>query len=293
MHILFGLLLLLCILFFSINHHRKKCILKKLCHMDTCEKVRLLDELTQPFGFSYLCQEDIITSNPDAWQREFGYCALFDRTAPHFNMVFDCEPIYFSYQDQTWLIEFWKGQYGINTGGEIGIYRSDSLVPLNQRSTTVFHAIPDQELFPMSMELFCQNQSLFAVRQRHWWLTGFRMGRFSRPEDLIMNCSITFPNHCMLQSFVDAMLETGYAPCELNICNLMITFKFSTTKTRQPRFGHRILIWWVNCKNRLFCRAYCLITHPCTCTLDKILYLYYFLPVAFRCMLRLKRVQKS
>lgn len=292
MYVLFGLFLLLCIVFFFVNHRRKKCILKKLCQMDICEKVRILDELAQPFGFSYLCREDIMTSNLDAWQREFGYCALFDRTAPHFNMVFDCEPVYFTYQDQTWLVEFWKGQYGINTGGEIGIYRSDSPVPPEKRSAAVFHAVPDQELFPVSMELFRQNRSLFAVRQKHWWLTGFCMGRFSRPEDLIMNGSITFPNRCMMQSFIDAMLETGYAPCELNVCNLTVTFQFSVPKTRQPRTGHRILVWRANVKNRLFCRIYCLITRPCACTLDKILYLYYFLPVACRHMLRLKRVKR-
>lgn len=292
MYVLFGLFLLLCIVFFFVNHRRKKCILKKLCQMDTCEKIRVLDELAQPFGFSYLCQEDIMTSRPDAWQREFGYCTFFDKNAPHFNMVFDCEPIYFPYQNQTWLIEFWKGQYGINIGGEIGIYRSDSPVPSDQLSKTVFHAVPDHELLPVSMELFCSHQSLFAVRQRHWWLTGFCMGRFSRPEDLIMNCSITFPNRSMMQSFVNGMLKTGYAPCELGIFSLTVTFQFSAPKTRQPRAGHRILIWWTNTKNRLFCHIYCWITRPCSCTLDKILYLYYFLPMAFRHMLRLKRMKK-
>lgn len=76
MYFLFGLFLLFCIVFFFVNHHRKKCIMQKLCHMDTCEKIRILNELARPFGFAYLCQEDIITSTLDAPQRKFGYCEI-------------------------------------------------------------------------------------------------------------------------------------------------------------------------------------------------------------------------
>lgn len=292
MYLLSGLLLLLCIFFFLLNRHRKKCIIRKICEMEPCEKLRLLDELARPFGFFYICQEDIMTSALDAWQRKFGYCALFDRTAPRFNMVFDCEPVYFSWQDRTWLIEFWKGQYGINTGAEIGVYRADGLIPPKKRSSALFSGVPDEELLPMSMELFFRGQSLFAVRQRHWWLTGFRMGRFARPEELTLICSVTFPNHCMLQSFVEGMTEAGYGRCELDICNLTVSFRFAEPRAGQPRAGRRILTWWASCKNRLFCRIYCRITRPFSCTADKLLYLYYFLPAACRHMLRLRRMPK-
>ena len=39
-------------------------------------------------------------------------------------MIMDCEPVEFSYGGKRWLIELWKGQYGITTGGEIGIYNT-------------------------------------------------------------------------------------------------------------------------------------------------------------------------
>ncbi|MDO5539123.1 MAG: DUF4474 domain-containing protein [Eubacteriales bacterium] len=256
--------------------------------MDVCEKIRLLDELTQPFGFSYHCQEDIMTSTLNAWQRQFGYCALFDKSAPRFNMVFDCEPIYFSCDGQTWLIEFWKGQYGINTGAEIGIYQADALISPDHYTKTLFHSISDSELFPLSMELFHNGKKLFSVHENHWWLTGFCMGSYSRPKDLVLNCSLTFPDHCMLQSFVTEMLRSGYEKCELNICNLTVSFCFSSPKTDQPEVC-RLIIWWSSLQNRLSCRMYCLITRSCDCTPDRILYLYYYLPAAFRHMLHLKR----
>lgn len=57
-------------------------------------------------------EEEILVSTEDAWQRKYGYEALYDALAPHFNMIFDYYPVYFDYQGKTWLIEFWKGLYG-------------------------------------------------------------------------------------------------------------------------------------------------------------------------------------
>lgn len=289
MYLLSGILLFLYAAFFLHNQQRKKKILQKLCHMDNCEKAILLNDLVKPFGFSYDCQEDIMTSTLDAWQRQFGYCALFDRSAPRFNMIIDCEPICFCFQDQTWLIELWKGQYGINTGAEIGIYQADGMIDPADYEKTLFHSISDSELLSMSMELFCHGKKLFCMHQRHWWLTGFCMGRFSKPKDLTLKCSITFPNRCMLQSFVEALIDTGYEKCELSICDLTVTFCFDTPRTIQPKVCP-LLTWWSSLQNRLFCRLYRFITRPFFCTLDQILYLYFYLPAAFRHMLRLKRM---
>ena len=37
-------------------------------------------------------------------------------------MIIDCEPVRFYYGGKKWLIELWKGQYGMTTGCEIGVY---------------------------------------------------------------------------------------------------------------------------------------------------------------------------
>lgn len=289
MYLLSGLLLLLCAVFFLLNHHRKKRILKKLGCMDTCEKIRLLNELAEPFGFSYDCREDIITSSTDAWQRQFGYCSLFDKSAARFNMVFDCEPVYFVCQNQTWLIEFWKGQYGINTGAEIGIYQADGIIDPGAYKSTFFHSISDAELLPMSMELFCKGKKLFGIRRRHWWLTGFCVGSYTKPRDLSLSCSLTFPNRCMLQSFVEGLLQAGYERCELSLCGQTVTFCFDVPRTKQPKVCP-LLKWWSSLQNRVFCSLYRFITRPFCCTPDRILYLYFYLPAAFRHLLRFKKV---
>lgn len=291
MYLCFGIFFLCCIIFFVINHHRKKCIIRKICSMDLCEKVDTLNGILRPFGFFYCLGPDIITSSTDAWQREFGYCALFDRSASHFGMVFDCEPVYFDYQGRTWLIEFWKGQYGINTGGEIGIYCADRIIPPQQYDRTLFHSVTDEQMMSLSMTLFYKGKALFCIRQIHWWLTGFCVGRFCEPGDLTMKASVTFPNGCMLQAFVDSLMNTGYGDCCVFMCGPTVSFTFAVPYTRQHRcqLCCRIAQW----NNRFFCWLYRFITRPFDCTLDRLLYLYYFLPAILRRMLRFRRNRRQ
>lgn len=292
MYLFFGIFLLLCVLFFLYAHWRRCRIIQKICHMDMCRKICLLNELVEPFGYSYLQSQDVMTSRTDTWQREFGYCSLYDRAAVHFQMVLDCIPIYFDYQGRTWLIELWKGQYGINTGGEIGIYQADNLIAPDNYDSTLFHSVPDHQMLPVSMDLYRNSVHLFSVKQIHWWLTGFRMGAYSEPKDLSIRASITFPDWQMMESFVHALQRIGYRHCDIQICGLTVTLTFlapyTTPAGKLQKLSARFSQW----KNRLFCRIYCRITRPFTCTPDQILYLYYFLPFAFRRMLRPRRYKK-
>ncbi len=292
MYFLSGIFLLLCALFLVIFQCRKRHIIRRICSMELCEKVRLLDELLSPFGFYYCCSQDIITASLDAWQREFGYGALFDRTAPHFNMIFDCEPVYFDYNGQTWLIEFWKGEYGMNTGGEIGIYCADRLLSPAEYEETFFQSADDCQLLPVSMSLFHKGKQLFTIHDCHWWLTGFSVGHYSEPEDLTMRCSVTFPGCDMAEAFVQSLLQKGYSRCSLCWSGLQVSFTLSAPHSRQPVKGFHYTRW-IQWKNRLFCRLYQRITHPFDCTLDKILYLYFYLPFAFRHSVRFRKNKRQ
>ena len=108
MYIIFPFILLLLIICALLMFWRKKAIIRKLCCMPVKEKLCRLNELIRPFGFEYLLSQDIFTSLKDAWQRDFGYCWLYDKSADLFNMVFDCEPVYFDHKGCTWMIELWK-----------------------------------------------------------------------------------------------------------------------------------------------------------------------------------------
>lgn len=218
MYFLVGILLLLVLFLSLFHHHRKKKICKRICSMSCDEKLEQTTSLIEPFGYTYIPCQDIFSTTIDAPQRAFGYTALYDYYAPRFGMVFDCLPIYFDYGGRTWLIELWKGQYGINLGCEVGIYKADSLVAQSQLRTTLFHSIEDQEMLPISIDLFYQNSPLAHICTRHWWATAFDMGNYAQPYDLSMDVRITFPNmSCWLpMPMFWILLEnafTGYTVC--------------------------------------------------------------------------------
>ena len=171
------------------------------------EKCNLLNAIIEPMGFSYLADQDIFTSTRDAWQRKMGYQSLYNRGAVHFNMVFDYLPVYFDYNDKTWMIQLWKGQYGVNTGGEIGVYYADHIVSQEQLDTTLFQAVDDSDILKMSMYLMRDGKCVFRLTCVHWWLTGFSMGLFSWPKQLSLNASITFPDCAIMNAFIEGLLK--------------------------------------------------------------------------------------
>ena len=287
MYVLSGIFLVLCIVFLLLGLRRRKKIIRRICCMDSCEKQTFLNELIAPFGFLYDGCEDIFFSATDAWQREFGYRALFDRAAPRFHMIFDCEPVYFEYNGKTWLIEFWKGQYGINTGAEIGVYCADEILSPDQYSHAQFHSVPEDQMLPMAMTLESHGKTLLCVKNVHWWLTGFRMGMFRCPKDLRMRISITFPDGRMKQSFVTGLKNLGY-DAELCLCGHTVSLLFSTPHTKEKGIFHRLRKRLVQRMNRLFVRIFLLVTRPFSCTADRLLYLYEFLPFAFRHIIEIR-----
>lgn len=256
--------------------------------MSVKEKLGRLNELVRPFGFEYLLSQDIFTSLHNAWQRDFGYCRLYDKSADLFNMVFDCEPVYFDYKGCTWLIELWKGQYGINTGAEIGVYKADSLVSRGQRKSTLFHTVPDEDLPFCEMILQDKTASLYRVAARHWWLTGFRMGHYAEPEHLTLKAEITFPSFEMLSAFIQGLTECGYSYSDIEICRQHISFEFASPHTPLPRHARRIRAAFAQWKNRVFLRVYCHVTKEFRFTMDKLLYLYEYMPFAFRHMMHIR-----
>lgn len=279
--------LLIAVFFILLFHWRKKRIICKVCAMSACHKYQLLNELIEPLGYRYDIQQDIFTSRQDAWQKQYGYGEIYDRLAPHFNMVFDCQPVYFDYKEKTWLIEFWKGQYGINTGSEIGIYHADGIVPPAARSFTIFHAADEDEFLKLSTRLYDRGSFIAEQKGTTWWLTIFSMGRFTQPHELALRTYIRFPDLEMRDAFLDALIADGYDRDSIKICCNEISFLFCYVH-RQMNLLKYIYCHYVLLKNFLFCKLYCFVTRPFEDTCSKLLYLYFYLPFAFRRMLRLK-----
>ena len=268
---------------------RREMCKSKIRHMGREEKQKLLSDLTAPFGFLYEPGQDIFVSRRNAWQRKEGYEALFDNLAPNFNMIMDVFPVYFDYRDKTWLIEFWKGQYGINTGAEVGVYHANRLIPKNQRKWVHYNAVSDEEMPLIGICLEKRGQKLFTLKKYHWWLAAFRMGMFSPPKELFMYVKITFSDIAAAEAFEQGLKEAGCLRWQYRVRGrrVMVTLDRSCgTLLKSNKFAalHRSL---VQCINRFYCRLYQIATHPFKRTEDRMLFLYEQLPWCFQHMLRL------
>ncbi len=285
-------ILLFILLCFILCSHRRRIAIKKVQSMSCEEKCALISTILNPFGYCYIGQQDIISTCNDAWQRTAGYTALFDRAALHFHMVFDALPIYFDYQGRTWLIEIWKGQYGINTGAEVGIYYADRLLAQEELAHAHFHAVDDEDRLLVSYTLFRDERPIASVCNITWWLTAFLTGMFSQPARLTMEIAIGFPNAEMQHSFLSALQQLEPCPALFHCCGREVHLCYGDGCPQSPicpqtiSFLRRVHIKWVQLCNAFCCRLYCLVTRPFTATLDKILYLYELLPFILRRMLR-------
>ena len=48
-----------------------------------------LNKMIESSGYAYDPSQDIFYSRIDAWQRNFGYCQLYDEVAPSLSLIFD------------------------------------------------------------------------------------------------------------------------------------------------------------------------------------------------------------
>lgn len=293
MYIFIGVILGVFTLLACLQVFRKRRMIRRIKRMELCRKVCMLDELLVPFGFCYQEGADIVTSTVDAWQRQFGYCSLFDQTALDFGMVLDCEPVFFYYKGRTYRVEIWKGQYGINLGAEVGIYYADGIQRPEEFDHIQFQSVPDEEMRMIEMTLYYKGQKVFGGSCPHWWLAGFCMGQYAEPEELVVRVSITCMNQRMLSAFVESLLHVGYRKCDIMVSGLTASFTFGCPHCRQPRRKRRRRAAWVQWKNRCFCRWFLRITRPFSSTLDRMLYLYLYLPSVFRRMLKYRKNRRQ
>lgn len=293
MYIIIPGLIVLLVLLFLLLRRRGKYIRRKVYEMPYFEKCSLLSELARPFGFSYLFVQDVFAARTDAWQRQLGYGDFYDLAALSLNMVFDCEPVYFNYHGKTWLIKFWKGQYGIYTGAEAGIYCADSVVPPALRPQTIFHAVPQEEMLPIKLRLIDSDGTLFSIYKPHWWLAGFMTGVSNQPEDLNLEITITFPDEDMCHAFTAALDRLGYKNSELLVYSSTVQFYFTEPKSVPSVPWDSWVQSYVLWKSRISCRLYLWITSPFDMTVDRMLYLYYFMPPIFRKILRIRKFRRK
>ena len=284
MHIIIYVILIVLLITLIVWHLiKKKKAIKKVKFSSEEEKLMCLDAALDPFGFTFDYCQDIVVAKDDSWQRDFGYMDLYDLKAPFLNMVFDAEPICFEYDCKQYRIEFWKGQYGITTGAEIGVYVRDNH---KKFPTTYYRAANDDERLDISFEL-TKKCNLFSQCEHSWWLTGFDVGTFSRPKDLVMSICICFKNECMLEAFLKSLINTGYSICNICVCDNTVCFDYCCPNNYKLNKKHRLIKCIAQIFNYINCGIYNFFTRHFNRTLDKLTYLRFMSPCLFRFIINL------
>lgn len=230
-------------------------------------------------GFAFDKRQNIFYSRKDAWQKKYGYRRLFDELASGFYMIMDCEPIIFEYEEEIWLIELWKGQYGITIGAEIGIYVS--------KDGNRFQCVnPDQELYTR-FHLW-KGQKLIAGREeKGWWITGFALGEYAPTKNICMTAEITLKDIEMRDAFLEALVKKGYHGSEITIWGNTVRIRYEKPYSKQPASSNGIFAKYVMLKNRINVWLFKRITRKQTATLDKIEYVKLVAPWLYRFMIKL------
>lgn len=168
--------------------------------------------------------------------------------------------------------ELWKGQYGLETGCDIGVYNraigSTSFVygildatigkrphDSNPSHNLFFDCASDSELLTMSSTLYRKGQKVFSRGpEEHWWLTGFKWGLLSEPNDLTTDVSIECLDGVMKSALIAALTGMGYQNVKTN--GNTVSFTFDTPKTSPPRNDFQQLVSVVRAANQQIVSAY-------------------------------------
>ncbi len=146
-------------------------------------------------GFEYDEKQGIYYSSVNPWQKGFGFNVIYDMSAPLAGMYYSTERVQFRYNDKDWMIQLWKGQYGMTVGGEIGVYnKTDKIMQ--------YDCVSEEEFLEMSFVLYNQGEKMFERGpEKHWWLTGFKIMNIGVPILLDMDMTIKFPTKSMADAF--------------------------------------------------------------------------------------------
>lgn len=186
--------------------------------------LRNLLENRQILSYQYSYIDDYYyTNDKQAWQYNFGFGKIYDFVSPYILLEYDYIRIFFTYEEKDWMLQLWKGQYGmIFYGGEIGIYNrphSDEGVGF----WTMFACPAEEDWLKMEMTLWHQQLNGEWIREfsrdydYYWWCTGFKNGHLRQEEpadELRLTGRITFKNEEMAGLVADGLKECGFGTAD-------------------------------------------------------------------------------
>ncbi len=164
-------------------------------------------KILQIAGFEYDDKQGIYYSQMNPLQRNFGFNFVYDTAAPIVGMVYDTERLEFVYDEKEWMIQLWKGQYGITSGGEVGLYSRDP------ERVMQYDCADDKELIVMQYDFYNMGEFVFTRGpEKHWWLTGFKVFNVGIPFMITMDITLKFTDNQMASAFMTALKKAQKKP---------------------------------------------------------------------------------
>lgn len=159
-----------------------------------------------------------------AWQTLFGFSKFYDYMAPISAMEYDHLRMFYTYDNQDFLMEFWKGHYGAFIGCEIGLYHRDAQGL--KKGPFDFYNTANEKYWPVMDMAFYRQQNEGDANEdyvlefkrpvdRYWWCTGFIPGELRElvpADELRVEATLTFIDKEMADCTAKAMEEAGFKP---------------------------------------------------------------------------------
>ena len=154
------------------------------------------------------------------WQKYFGFARIYDLLAPYIAFELDYTRVFYTYEDRDYMVQLWKGQYGLALyGGEIGFY-SKKASDKKPGIFTFFETAKEDEYVNMEVSIYHQKTNGEWEREftrdygEYWWSTGFKVGHLRQVEpadELRMIARITFENEEVANLFAQGLIDCGFA----------------------------------------------------------------------------------
>lgn len=161
---------------------------------------------TVALSYSYDAVGNYFYTDDNPWQRNFGFNRLYDMGAAFTVMYYDTVRIKYSYGQYDWMIQMWKGQYGlIFVGSEIGLYYKEKT-----KTTDHYNCATEAMELNMQMTLYREGRGELFTRPYapHWWITAFvpgKLTKFSDRSELTMIGKIEFKSEGERKAFCTAL----------------------------------------------------------------------------------------
>ncbi len=170
-------------------------------------------------GYLYDERQQVFYTSANPWQRNFGFNQFYDIFSQLVMIQYDTMRIQFVYRNSNWMIQPWKGQYGmILYGGEVGVYKMYS-----ERDAQHYDCVKDEDRLMMAMSVNHYDadkkewiHDFDRPYGTYWWITGFTPGfiRFVTPSaaqsfnnypDIRLDIRITMKDFEMLNAVTKEM----------------------------------------------------------------------------------------